>query len=387
MVNGCVEKLSLVYLKKNNRLRDIKTLILILMEEGSYMTKVTVVVPIYNAEKTLDKCIKSILNQTFNDYELILVNDGSTDKSVQKCMKYQDKDARVRIINKDNEGCILTRRKGIIASNSEYIMFVDADDWIDKETIEILYKEAIKSKADITVCNIYKVLGKNGFIRQRNNSFYFSKNKLYLGDEVKSKLVVAYFHGHPFPASLVAKLYKKDLLATSGKYLDKIKFLGEDLYYNIEMLLKVNKVKIINKPLYYYRSGGFTSKYMPYLFEDLVSGYQIQKEVIEQYFSETSESQYNGISIMLLNSFKTCLYNIFHSQLNEVEIKKIIKKYLLDPNINEATSNKGALKYFPDDFLDALRNQDVSYFYNMGVLKYKKAKSKRSLLKIASHFL
>ena len=71
--------------------------------------------------------------------------------------------------------------------------------------------------------------------------------------------MVAYFHGHPFPSSLCAKLYKKDLLMDSGRYLDRIHFLGDDLFYNLEMFIKADKVKVIDKPLYYYRLGGFTS--------------------------------------------------------------------------------------------------------------------------------
>ena len=103
------------------------------------MVEVSVVVPIYNAGKKLDKCIKSILNQTFKDFELILVNDGSTDNSIKICRKYELRDSRVKVIDKENEGSIATRNLGIKKSIGNYITFVDADDYISLDAIEKLY--------------------------------------------------------------------------------------------------------------------------------------------------------------------------------------------------------------------------------------------------------
>lgn len=348
------------------------------------MAKVSVIVPIYNAEKTLDKCIKSILGQTFKDFELVLVNDGSQDGSLDICKKYQEKDDRIIIVDKANEGCIAARMKGIRTANCEYIMFVDSDDWIDRKTIEIIYSEAVTCNADVTVCNLYKVLGNGIFIKKKNQSLYFNDDRLYNKEEIKKYLVVAYFHGHPFPSSLVGKLYKKELLENSGKHLKKIRFLGEDLYFNLEIFLKANTVKTLDKPLYYYRLGGFTSKYMPYLFDDMVYGYQIQKEVINEHYSDTKQTHYNGISIMLLNTFKTCLYNLFNSEFNESEIQNQIRKYVTNDNVIESISNPGSKKYFPGEFLEAINNKDIQYLYELGRNSYWKQKPKKTLIAIMS---
>ncbi|MEH7444034.1 glycosyltransferase family 2 protein, partial [Bacillus sp. JJ1122] len=262
------------------------------------MSKVSIIVPIYNPGKKLYKCIDSILSQTFNDFELILVNDGSTDDSLEICKRYAHRDKRIIVIHKNNEGCIATRRVGVRAAKFKYVMFVDADDWIDRTAIEILYKETKKNDSDITVCSLNKVIGSQKFIKSRYKSEYFTNNKIFQGEEIKNNLVVAYFHGHPFPSSLCGKLYKKELLITSGNLLENIKFLGEDLFFNLEVFLKAKKVKLIDKSLYFYRLGGNTSKYMPYLFDDMVNGYKIQKDVIDKYFKESIQKQYNGISIM-----------------------------------------------------------------------------------------
>ncbi|MEB4869794.1 glycosyltransferase family 2 protein [Priestia megaterium] len=348
------------------------------------MSKVSVIVPIYNAGSRLSRCIKSILNQTFNDFELILVNDGSTDKSLDICNRYRNQDNRIKVIDKENEGSFATRRRGVQAANSMYIMFVDADDWINKNTIEILYKESIDSNVDITVCNTYKVVGNCTFIKKKNQSTYFNDNKVFNKKEIKNELIVAYFHGHPFPPSLCAKLYKKELLQNSGKYLERIIFFGEDLFYNLEMFIKANRVKVINESLYYYRIGGFTSKYMPYLFNHIVNGYQIQREVIDEYYLDTKQKEYNGISVMLLNTFKTCLYNLFMSNLTETEMKSLIKEYTSNNEIVESTCNKGSINYFSSDYLNAIKNKDVNYLYELGEAIYKKKRLKMILMNIIS---
>ena len=349
------------------------------------MSKVSIVVPIYNPGKKLIKCIKSILNQTFEDIELILVNDGSTDNSLKICERYKEKDKRIVVIDKKNEGSIATRRVGVEASKSDYIMFVDSDDWIDKSAIKVLYEETIKSESDITVCKHVKVIGNLKFIKQEYKSNYFAEERVLNEEEIKNQLVVAYLHGHPFPSPLFAKIYKKELLLTCGNFLESIKFLGDDLFYNIEMFLKAKKVKIINKSLYYYRIGGFTSKYMPYLFEDMVNGYTIQKTVINEFYSETLQKHSNGISIMLLNTFKTCLNNLFYSDLSVDEKMTVIKNYLSDPSLKETLNNQGARKYFSDEYLNAINNEEVRYLYSLGEQMYKKAKPKRLIMNYLSY--
>ena len=348
------------------------------------MSKVSVIIPIFNAGTKLHKCIKSVISQTFKEFELILVNDGSTDESLEICNLYKGKDSRIIVIDKENEGSIATRRRGVEAANNNYIMFVDADDWIDSQILEVLYKNAIETDSDITVCNTYKTLGGVLPIRRFVKNTYLESERVYSEDEIKKELVVAYLHGHPFPASLFAKLYKKELVSSSGKYLEKISFLGDDLYYNLEMLLKAKKVKTINKPMYYYRIGGITSKYMPHLFEDMINGYLIQKEVILEHYEETKELRFEGISIMLLNTFKTCLYNLVNSSYKDDKITMLIKEYVKHPVVLECIVNDGSKRYFSEEFLNAINNQDIDYLYTLGRTIYKKRMVKNAMIKAYS---
>ena len=104
---------------------------------------VSIIVPIYNAEKKLRRCVESILSQTFSDFELILVNDGSIDNSLKICEKYALNDKRIKIISQENKGIVSARKKGIENSTGEYIIFVDSDDWIDLKMVDKLYNKAI----------------------------------------------------------------------------------------------------------------------------------------------------------------------------------------------------------------------------------------------------
>ncbi len=344
------------------------------------MSEVSVVVPVYNAGNKLHTCIQSVLKQTYTNFELILVNDGSTDHSFHVCMEYQEKDSRIKVIHKQNEGSIIARRTGIEAASSPYIMFVDADDWLDHRILETLYHEAKQDDIDIIVCNFYKVVSRLFFIRKSNQSQYFQSEKIYSGDEIKNQLAVAYLHGHPFPSTLYAKLFKKELLLSCGNLLGNIRFLGDDLFYNLEMFLKASKVKVIVQPLYYYRLGGFTSRYLPYLFDDMVEGYEIQKSVIAQYYQESYQEQLRGSSIMLLNTFQTCLRNVFMSTLNEADTKKLYAVYCQNNSVLEAVRNEGSRQYFDQAYLNAILKQDAEYLYQLGYAQHKKQRVKRLVL-------
>ena len=113
---------------------------------------ISVIVPIYNVEKYLEKCIESILAQTYTDYELILVNDGSTDGCYEICQKFSKRDVRIKLINKPNGGLSSARNVGIDNSKGDYITFVDSDDYISKYMLQELYRGLCENEADIAMC-------------------------------------------------------------------------------------------------------------------------------------------------------------------------------------------------------------------------------------------
>ena len=121
------------------------------------MEKVTVVVPVYNAEKYLTECLESIQRQTYSNIEIILVDDGSKDSSPALCDAFQKKDNRIKVVHKMNEGAGKSRNKGIEMATGDYILFVDSDDYIKSDMYQILYENIIKAKADISICDVLMV--------------------------------------------------------------------------------------------------------------------------------------------------------------------------------------------------------------------------------------
>ena len=129
-------------------------------------TKISVIVPIYKVEKYLDRCVRSVLAQTFRDFELILVDDGSPDSCPQMCDDWAKKDSRIRVIHQNNQGLSAARNTGIRAASGEYINFIDSDDWVADTLLSDLYRLLIKYDADISVCGFEKCSSE----KQQSNS-------------------------------------------------------------------------------------------------------------------------------------------------------------------------------------------------------------------------
>ena len=141
-----------------------------------YKKLVTVVVPIYNVERYLEKCLTSIILQTYKNLEVILVNDGSTDNSLNICKEFEKEDSRIRIISQENKGLSVARNVGIENAKGEYIAFVDSDDFISCKFIENLYNESIRNNSDIVCCDFYYVneLEKKWSLKEKENKVYNS---------------------------------------------------------------------------------------------------------------------------------------------------------------------------------------------------------------------
>ena len=201
---------------------------------------ISVIVPIYNSEKYLKRCISSIVNQTYNNLEIILVDDGSTDKSASICDEYANKDLRVIVIHKENGGLSSARNAGLKAASGELIGFVDSDDYIEETMYEKLKENMDKYGSDISVCQFYK-----SFRYMDDLVDGLDKEEVYDGKDKFDNL-----ENDNYFMTVVAwnKLYKK-------KIFSRIKYpegrLFEDSYIICSLLAKANKVSYLNEPLYY----------------------------------------------------------------------------------------------------------------------------------------
>ena len=116
---------------------------------------ISIIVPAFNAEKFLEKCLNSILDQTFSKFEIILINDGSQDNTLNICEQFVKKDARVVLVNQENKGVSMARNTGVMKAQYPYISFVDSDDWIEKTYLEVLFNTLTQYNADISICGHY----------------------------------------------------------------------------------------------------------------------------------------------------------------------------------------------------------------------------------------
>ena len=196
------------------------------------MPKVSVIVPVYNASRYIHKCIDSLVNQTYRDYEIILVNDGSTDNSEEIIYQYAKSYSKIKYFSKENEGVSATRNYGLSVSSGEYIMFVDSDDYVAYNILERLMEVADRNNADIVTSDIIKFW-------EKGKTEYYKTNKEYSNDNIRNYII-----GDSGPC---AKIFKKEIISqipfrpTAYEDLDiipilalyayRIGYVGEGLYY------------------------------------------------------------------------------------------------------------------------------------------------------------
>lgn len=203
------------------------------------MCEISIIVPVYKVEKYLKKCVDSILAQTFTDFELILVDDGSPDDSGKICEEYAEKDARVRVLHKENGGLSSARNAGIEVAKGKYLGFIDSDDYIAEDMYELLYNTIIKEDADLSICGIYDVYeGKAPIVKPTIEKVVSAEEALLL-----------ILQGNIISVHAVNKLYKRELFSSirypEGKY-------HEDSFIIVDLLNQCHKVAINSKQKYYY---------------------------------------------------------------------------------------------------------------------------------------
>ncbi|MGG7213279.1 glycosyltransferase family 2 protein [Clostridium nigeriense] len=202
---------------------------------------ISVIVPVYNTEKYIRKCIESLLNQTYKRLEIILVDDGSQDRSGEICDEYKSIDERITVIHKKNGGLSDARNVGIKIAKGEYIAFLDSDDWVDINLYSRLYSILKKYSAEISICNFKKVFDEDDILS--------SSEKIYNYSNIEA---LEEIYGENCAQMIVAwnKLYKKNIFR--GLYYPKGK-IHEDEFLTPKLLYRANKIVYIEEELIYYR--------------------------------------------------------------------------------------------------------------------------------------
>ena len=217
------------------------------------MIKVSIIVPIYNVEKYLNRCVDSILGQTFTNFEVILVNDGSTDSCDIICNDYAKREKRVTVVHQSNMGLPAARNSGLKLVKGDYVGFIDSDDKIDSDMLEEFIDIAKNNNfPDIITSDIFQYsLDNLNYSRVKNDSFIYKR--LLFKDEIMENYVKPYFGGvlRNLP-SVCTKLYKASFIRLNNLVFDESLVRAADYWYNLEALQKANTLYSIDKSFYHY---------------------------------------------------------------------------------------------------------------------------------------
>ena len=288
----------------------------------------SVIIPLYNAEKYIGKCIQSILSQTYKKIEIIIVDDGSTDNSLEICNKYANNDKRFIVIKQQNKGLVGARKIGAINAKGEYICCIDADDWIDSNYLADMAKIINKYEPDIISIDIKKVYQKRIEILKN-----VAKEGFYDKERIISDIFPIAIQNNKckyFTSSLCSKIIKKDLYVPKQLEIDSRIKLGEDAVLTPSLIVNANSIYVSHRQAYYnYRkeNSGMTSNYSYFDWEaPLLQYVQISKTIdLNKYDFEEQLFRKTVHDIM------TIVINRCFLKENIKEIKKELRYY---KNIN-----------------------------------------------------
>ena len=289
---------------------------------------ISIIVPIFNTEKYLHQCLNSISNQSYENFECLLINDGSTDASASICREYVAKDARFRYFEKENGGVSSARNLGIERSGGAYITFIDSDDWVEFDYLEVLYSAIIQETADISVSS-YRTyeMSKNRWLF---HAFERVKHqKVFSRQELMNQLVFLDSIDGSF-RFVSCKLVRKSILA--GIWFNESTHLGEDMEFWFKLYLIAEKSVFSNRDTYVYRRDLNDSRYAT--LKHIKSDVQQRLNFIA--FLRARGMDTDNFVNALLNKLYGMKMNLELDQLEHREVMRYIEEVmlLLDVNIN-----------------------------------------------------
>ena len=291
------------------------------------MVQISVIIPVYNAERYLSACLNSIIEQDFKELEIILIDDGSTDSSGKICDEYAKKDSRLRVIHKKNEGVSIARNTGLDNATGKWITFVDADDWIEKDTYKELSLILEKNEPDILIYNYYD--------NNKENALYIKTGTFEDKDEIenlKNKIIYPLIENEESAVYSFVwnKIFKKSIIDKNNIRfkMENKKAIFEDGIFCIEALENSNKVEICNKYLYYYRSN--SSSAMNSYNKDILEINDIIFKTIKDRCSE------DAFKFRVIRQFiLLCKLKIFNKENTSKNIKKEVAAVLANSPYKE----------------------------------------------------
>lgn len=305
------------------------------MEETNI--KISVIMPVYGVEKYVGKAIESIQNQTLKDVEIIMVDDGSKDKSGEICDEYAKKDSRIRVIHKENGGAPSARNAAIPRAKGKYLYFMDPDDWAEEDMLMHMYKLAEKHDAQLVVTGFYidTYYSENDYISEA----VFVDDALYEDARHFRENAYRYINRNLLNTPW-NKLYRKDYIWENQLLFPDV--LWDDWPFNVEVIRNVDRVAVSKECFYHFlraRAESETAKYYPKLYEKRESEHTMERQLFEEwevYDDDTEEM----LCRRYIERFIGCVENLTNPNcdLNKKEVYKEIGKMLQNPRVGYSVS-------------------------------------------------
>ena len=294
---------------------------------------ISVLVPVYNVENTLERCVESILKQTFKDFEIVLVNDGSTDNSGAICDKYAEQYENIRVIHKENEGLGPTRNVGIKEARGEYIYHCDSDDWLKEDLLEKVYKSAIETEAQVVVFG-YDIFTERdgGFIPFDSIT---ADNAVFSDKKAVQKYFSEQYFNSFFVLSACNRMYKRSFLIENDIYFPPLRRC-QDMAYSMLLFDNVEKLTVLKESFYCYviEPGVFKGR----AYEEMLETYCTIYNITSEYFEKWG---------LFCGDLKQRLTNQICEHIANYSSYAFVIKFKDDKNnIKTLFSNDNANKYF-----------------------------------------
>ncbi|WP_110954056.1 glycosyltransferase family 2 protein [Anaerosinus massiliensis] len=287
------------------------------------MEKISVIIPIYNAEKTLEKCIISVINQSKWLLEIILIDDGSNDKSLQICNEFKNRNEKIFVITQRNQGVSAARNKGIQLAKGQYISFVDSDDWLEPDFYEYLHCNIEKYNADISICGV--------FLNYPNGKQKKDSNQEMVQILNSKEAIECMLKNNPFAGFLWNRLYRRELF--DNLLLDEKIAMCEDVLISVDLFDRSNKIVYSSKAKYHYFQSGVSFTTKDFTKERLtgILAFQFIEEQIKKKYPSLLNLAGHSLFVIKLD----CALAILNSSLLEkyekefFSLKKDLKKSIL----------------------------------------------------------
>lgn len=346
--------------------------------------EISIIIPVYNQEKYVDSCLKSILNQSFSDYEVIIVNDGSTDGGMTICRKYAGIDKRIIIIDKPNLGVTLARKDGTLNAKGKYLLYIDSDDVLPINSLQNLHSIADKYDLDLVIGNHERFFDNKRLLKQGKKPFAASVDKILKGDIFLQMILGLDSSGaqKSWGTYMWGRLYKREKVMIALQKNENVLFpdytkgaLIEDMAFNLAVAPFIESIWITNEVVYHYRYGGATSRDFPIIRKG--------GEYFDSRYDSCIKYNYDDMLTKVFKHYCSCLcldivFQLHFQKTQQTKIEEFIKREI---NERKVVLWRRNIKQNEDDIFNQAVLDNNSYKILQFCIQREKSMKKHYLMK------